>query len=236
MSPDQRVFRVGEPKAEAALTEGLLRAAVSIIPPPPHASLVCVEDVELGTGRPDLLFLALDMEMLVERSQHGPRLPNLGHARVLGAVCSGEPAPYTHGYVRRLARELVHLGWTNEGGESLHPASPVVESCVVEAKVSDWRKGIGQLARYRWCAHRAALLVPEKVAGRVPLAMLLHNRFGLLVVADDGVSVEERAPESPPSWMAQQWTAELATRAMESERLHVLVGPATSPATSPDRR
>ena len=214
--------KVGQPKAEAALTECLLQTAASLIRSPPHASLVCVEDVELGTGRPDLIFLALDMAALTERSRNGPRLPSIAYARVLGEVRAGAPAPYTRGYVRRLTRNLVDLGWTTGDGEVLHAVSPVTESFVVEAKVSDWRKGIGQLLRYRWCAHRSALLVPHKVAKRVPDVMLTHNRLGLLAVEGDGILVERRAPESPPSWMARQWTVELAVRAMEADRLHVL--------------
>ena len=218
--------QIGQPKAEAALTECLLRTAADDgVLCPPDATLVCVEDAELGTGRPDLIFLALDIEMLEARRRAGPRLPNLAHARVLGEVHKGEPAAYTRGHVRRLSRNLTDLGWTSASGDVLHTTDPVAASFVVEAKVSDWHKGIGQLVRYKWCADRAALLVPDKVALRVPRHMLRHNGLGLLAFEGEAVSTQVRAPESPASWVARQWTVELAVRAMEHGRLHVLAAP-----------
>ena len=214
--------RVGQPVAEAVLTERLLDAALSLIKRPPQTSLVCIEDAELGTGRPDLLIMALEMDDLRERRRICQRIPNLAHARVLGAAHAGTRAPYSDGHVRKLTCRLVDMGWVDDEGAVRETASLITSSLVVEAKVSDWRKGIGQLLRYQWSAHQAALLIPRKIAHRVPPQMLRHNSLGLIATDCGATEFVVDAPEVPLSWVAQQWVAELAIRSLDEDGLLVL--------------
>ena len=117
-----------------------------------------------------------------------------------------------------MTRCLQTDGWLNKYGEPLQPYHPVLStSLLVEAKMSDWYKGIGQLLHARWCATKAALLMPARVCHRVKRKTLKQARLGLLSVCDDDqISWVAEAPALSPGVAADAWLGELIIRAFES--------------------
>lgn len=63
--------------------------------------------------------------------------------------------------------DLVWLAWENDAGSAEFTAIALkrrVRLTAIEAKVSDWRKGLQQAFRYRYFAHRSLLVMPMKTA------------------------------------------------------------------------
>ena len=176
----------------------------------PPSAVVLLEEVEIGIGRPDLLLLRIDLQALDLRRHAGLRLHNLAEARVLGAILNGrlDQAGVSAEHTRRLVGRLADKGWL----ELTSLTSVVLDSVLLEAKVSHWGVGVQQLARVRWASNRAALLVPTATASRVSRQSLAANRLGLLS-EEDGLLVWEQAPTSvelPPHYDA--WLGEMALR------------------------
>lgn len=206
--------RVGVATHEALLTAAVVRrpdAVLGVVQT--DRALVVLEEVELGIGRPDLIVLTVDLATLSLRKSAGLRLHNLTEARALGALLSGDPT--TSGvsarHLRKLTDRLTEAGWLGS-----HVASRAVsDSVLIEAKVSHWGKGVGQLARVRWASHSAALLVPTDVVSRVPTAMLNFNGLGLLTQDGDAIAWHRASPRADLPLHIDAWLCELATRALE---------------------
>lgn len=206
--------RVGIPTHEALLTAAVVRRPDSVLGAmsTDHA-LVLLEEVELGIGRPDLIVLTVDLATLSLRKTAGLRLHNLTEARALGALLSGDPT--TSGvsarHLRKLTDRLTEAGWL----DSYVTSRAVNDSVLIEAKVSHWGKGVGQLARVRWASHSAALLVPTDVVSRVPTAMLNVNGLGLLTQDGGVIAWHKASPRADLPLHMDAWLCELATRALE---------------------
>jgi hypothetical protein len=207
--------RVGIATHEALLTAAVVQRpdAVLGIPPADHA-LVVLQEVELGIGRPDLIVLNVDLTTVALRKSAGLRLNNLTEARALGAVLYGDPtlSGVSTRHFRKLADRLGRAGWFDPRVGS----RTVSDSVLIEAKVSHWGKGVGQLARVRWASHSAALLVPTDVARRVPAAMLSFNGLGLLTQDQGTVAWHKASPRADLPLHIDAWLGELALRGLES--------------------
>lgn len=206
---------VGIPLAERRLTSALDVAAPRIVAPGAGRSLIHLKEVELGTGRPDSILVAISSAGLQARHRAGLRLPSLAHARVLDSILTGKPASYSSSHVSQLTRSLRELGWISDSRHVRSVPRLVDQSLTVEAKMSDWRTGIVQLSRARWASHQAALLMPPETQHRVPRRTLRHNRLGLLVLHQDDVQSRVRAPNVDLRWVADLWLTELAIRSIE---------------------
>ena len=87
------------------------------------------------------------------------------------------------------------------------------DSLIVEAKVSNWRRAVSQLARIRDSAHRSALALPADCVGRVGRPFLKKNQLGLLAVdTRGGVTWRRGSPRRELSLAADLWLVELAIR------------------------
>lgn len=214
-NPSPRPARVGISTHEAALTSAVTDRAQDVLFVDGNGyTLVVLEEVELGLGRPDILLLGVDLQALSIRRSAGLRLRNLTEARALGAMLSGDDASSGSSYrhFMRSSRGLRAAGWTDP-----QVGSRVVgNSLLIEAKVTDWGKGVHQLTRVRWASHSAALLVPARIAMRVPPAMLLSNSLGLITKSDCGVQWERESPrlDLPPH--VDAWLGELVIRTLEA--------------------
>ncbi|MFV1991282.1 MAG: hypothetical protein ACC652_11140 [Acidimicrobiales bacterium] len=206
-------LRVGVPIAERALTDALDNWALASFSPGSGRSLIHLREVEIGTGRPDAILVAVSSLGLRSRYQLGLRLPSLAHARVLDSIRSGRPSAYSKGHVRQLTKSLRELGWLDCRNRVLTAPSLVERSLIIEAKMSDWRRGIGQLSRARWAGHSAALLMPVDTQHRAFRPALKHNRIGMLVFDGDRLTWQIQAPSIDLRWSADLWLTELAIRA-----------------------
>ena len=198
------------------LTNALDGLAPRLLPPGPGRSLIRLWEVELGTGRPDAILVALSLRGLTARRSSGLRLPSLAHARVLESLYKGRPSSYSAGYVAQLTRSLRDSGWVTSRGHVRSVPRLIARSLIVEAKIADWHRGICQLSKARWASHKAALLMPQDTQHRVSRVVLNHNRLGLLVAHHGTLLWDEAAPNVGLSWVADMWLTELAIRELET--------------------
>ena len=205
---------VGVPVAESELTSALQEQTGSILAPGRGRSLVLLWEVDLGIGRPDALLLSLSLSGLRARSRAGLRLPSAAHARMLAAIEARRSTGFSSGHERQLTAELRANGWTTHAKRVRGVSNLVWNSLVIEAKMSDWRGGIFQLARVRWAAHSAALLMPNETQHRASRKALRHNRLGLFVYRDSTIVGQIEPPAAPLSRMADLWLTELAIRSV----------------------
>lgn len=207
---------VGVPLAERRLTRALDAEATHVLPPGPGRSLLHLREVELGTGRPDSILIVLSMAGLQARRHARLRLPSLAHARVLDAIRVGKSAGYSASHIAQLTSELRESDWICGNRRVRNVSNLIHRSLTIEAKMADWRTGIGQLSKARWASHEAALLMPYETQHRVPRRTLRHNRLGLLVVQDGEVRYRIQPRSLELSWMADIWLTELAIRFLEA--------------------
>ena len=207
----RREAGVGVPIGEAALTS-LVRDQPEFVLPSgeDQSGLVVLEEVEVGIGRPDLLVLRVDLAVLSLRYAAGLRLDNLTEARVLGAHLESDPAGtgVSCAHAARVTQRLESRGWL-EGG-SISPT--VLDSVLIEAKVTHWGAGVHQLVRVRWASHHAALLVPDETASRVPNILLKSNDLGLLAESAGRLLWQRASPRRDLSPHLDAWLGELALR------------------------
>lgn len=207
---------VGQPIAEARLTSAVLEHARTLVSPGRGRVLLTLSEVELGLGRPDVVLLAASLTGLAARARQGLRLGNLTEAQILASVDGRLGSQHSASHVRTVSRRLAENGWITSTGQLRAVPRLVAQSLLIEAKVRDWRNGVGQLTRTRWVAERSALLVPATTSHLVPPAMLRHNRLGLIVERSDGtLRWEVRTRPRPLSLLADLWLAELAIRHIE---------------------
>ena len=216
--PSAAKAKVGEPKAERALTDALDRLATRIFSPGRGRSLIHLREVELGTGRPDALLVVMSSAGLQARLLAGLRIPTLAHARVLESIRTGIPSGFSRRHFNRLRKSLIDIGWLTSGNRMPSVPNLVARSLVVEAKISDWRSAIGQLAKARWASHDGALLMPSENQHRVPRIALRHNRLGLLVARSGLVEWRIKSPRVELRWMSDLWLTELAIRSLETSQ------------------
>lgn len=82
-----------------------------------------------------------------------------------------------------LAREFAVCGYGRAdvvfGEEGRGARSGELTLTAVEAKISDWRKGLQQAHRYKYFAHRSILLVPPTLSGAVSRHLALFRELGV---------------------------------------------------------
>ncbi|MDQ3573619.1 MAG: hypothetical protein M3404_01655 [Actinomycetota bacterium] len=201
---------------ETLLTTAALGQSRALVQPGPGRVLVTLSEVELGVGRPDVLLLTASKNGLLARARHRLRLGNLTEAEILAAVHEGRRSKHTASHVRAVTRRLRALGWLVPGDRLRMTPRLISQSVLIEAKVRDWRTGIGQLARTTWVAERSALLVPRDVERRVPKALFQHNGIGLIVQRSNGaLAWRLRGRSRRISLVADLWVTELAIRHLE---------------------
>jgi hypothetical protein len=206
---------VGTPGAEASLTNAAIKGANDLLRPGPGRSLFLMTEVQIGIGRPDLLFLIASSSAVRARSNYGLRLQNWVEARVLGSwLTSNEMTGVSRQHAVSVAKRLRERGWTRPRAE--RGLSLVADSLLIEAKVSSWKSGLAQLARTRRMAQRSALLLPKTANRLVERQRLKRGHVGLLVFDPDaGIRWQKKAPSRSISPAAHLWLGELAIRASE---------------------
>lgn len=206
---------VGVPLAERVLTNALAKQAAHMAPPGSGRSLIHLQEVQLGVGRPDSIMLVASPRGLTSRRKSHLRLPSIAHARMLGASRANRSTGYSWGHERQLLGDLRDIGWLRRDGSVRDVPRLIDRSLVVEAKISDWRTGISQLARIRWAGHEAALLMPGETQHRVPRRALRHNRLGLYVLRNGAITQQVSGLRLDLAFAAELWLVELAVRHLE---------------------
>jgi hypothetical protein len=173
-------------------------------------------EVELGVGRPDALLIAVSRRAINARRRRGLRIRTLAEAEILGAWFDDAPCRHSKSHVRSTLARARANGWIQDASSRRANVGLVGDSMLIEAKVSDWRTGINQLARARFGAHRAVLAMPEGSTHRPSRPALEKNRVGLAAVRGDGGVAWVRQPKRRQlSSAADLWLVELVMRAVD---------------------
>lgn len=203
---------VGVAKAEAFLTQAAMARPQDLVHPGRGYSLVVLDEVEVGVGRPDIIIATVSLNGLDAWIRAGRLIENLTEARVLGALYEPREAQtlaITADHVRAVRSRLANRGWTRRGVPVGTPM-PIQHALVLEAKVSDWRSGIVQLNGRRHLFPQAALLLPDAVARRVPRVLIDWSGVGIAAAADSGELRWIRKPRSRSASIgARLWLSHL---------------------------
>jgi len=196
--------------------------ASELLRPGPGRSLYLLSEVEIGIGRPDLLFLAASSSAVRSQARLDLRLQNWVEARVLGSqLTSNEMTGVSRKHALSVAKRLRERGWTLTKAERRLPL--VADSLLIEAKVSSWKGGLAQLARTRRMAQRSALLLPRAANQLVSRQRLGQGSVGLLLFDPaEGIKWQKKAPRRSVSPAARLWLGELAIRASEGRESQTL--------------
>jgi hypothetical protein len=209
--------RVGRPGPELAVTRAIVRSARALMRPPAGHGLYVLQELDLGVGRPDVLIAAASPSRLLARHRAGLRLANLTEAEVLAASKRGVSSRHTLSHHQSVRKRLHAVGWPEDQDLALLP-SVINDSLIIEAKVRDWRRGVIQLSRIRWAAHRAALAVPREANAAVARQQLRRNRIGLLLTDSTDAAWQVTAARRQLSFLADVWLSELIMRSLEGQR------------------
>ena len=83
------------------------------MPPGPGRSLFLLSEVEIGIGRPDLLFFTASSSAVRSQARRGLRLQNWVEARVLGSWLTGnEMTGVSRQHAASVTKRLRERGWT----------------------------------------------------------------------------------------------------------------------------
>lgn len=200
---------------ELELTRSVTRNAQSLFPPGRGRSLFALEEVDLGIGRPDVLLLHASSRSVEAHLRDGRRLENLTEAEILASHFSGRPSRHTGEHETAVLRRLREAGWLRRSKVRV-AAGVIGKSLLVEAKLTDWRRGLVQLTRENWACDFAALAYPRSIHERVERVMLRRNRLGLIVVAGEDASWRIKARQSAPTLAGRLWLTELLARSLEA--------------------
>lgn len=213
--------RVGMPIHERSLTAAFSSEARSLAPPGPGRSLYLVEEPAIGgSGRPDILLLTMAPSAMALHQKLGMRLPALNAARLLDRTVDPDRLGLSTSYVKAIRRDLERQGWTLDYAD--HLAELVADTLAVEAKMSDWRRAVRQVARFRHLFHRSAVLMPERDFPEEASRSMAFYGCGLLVNGDSAIRWQ-RSPElQRPTVASRLWSIELALRGFEGGSTHRL--------------
>lgn len=212
-------MRVGVPKAERALTDAVTDCAFEVMAPGRGRRLIVLSEVELGTGRPDVVLLACSPASIEKRLQLGLRLRTLTEARVLAGLLSETStngSGISAGHYRHVEKDLKSRGWLNRQGSAEARKTTIGKSLLIEAKVGDWRGGVLQLMRNSRLFQSTALLVPDRLNSRIPRPLIEQYGLGLLLYDRDEVRWQRRGRHRKQPHYANLWLSELALRHVEA--------------------
>ncbi len=170
----------------------------------------------IGRGRPDLLLLAISSSGLVSYLNKSIRLSTFTEAQVISGDVN-EPVGVSASYARDLRLRVQAANWKDS--QLVHAQNLVHDSLAVEAKMSDWRRAVRQVARFGPMAHRTAILMPENVAARVDLRTLGVYETGLIAMSGDRLSWLRSAPKRPLGDAQKLWLLELLHRQLEGSQI-----------------
>lgn len=167
-----RPGRAFEPKAELALDAALIQTAMSIMRVVSGRPIL-LPQLHLERGVPDMVLAIVDETRFERRRESGLRaLRNVQESALIERCGRGATEQSIAGHMgvgvnqtKRLLKGLSRDGLVEESAAGIwraHPAvSPFCRTYALEAKVSDWRAGIGQCFRYLSSTNATVLVMGE---------------------------------------------------------------------------
>lgn len=203
--------RVGVPIEERALVDAFLMRCAEFFRPGPGRSVFVLEEPDLGgSGRPDLVFVAIAPSALRKYMESGLRLTSQASARVLDPSLNADQLGVSTSYASALRRSLASQGWSSASPERL--AAAVADTLAVEAKMRDWKRALNQVSKFRRLFHRSAILMPERPLPADTYRSLDFYGCGLLFRDGDEFTWEKTPGAGSPSVWSRLWLLELIVR------------------------
>lgn len=207
--------RVGVPKAEAHLTSQLARSAGVLFAPGPGRSSWLILEPKTGFGIPDALMVQASSQAVLFAQRRGLRIPTLSAARVLAAGDDGSSPGLSPQHARAIELRMIREGWDSNGVR--RQSDLVHDSLAVEVKLTDAKRALQQLNKFRVSVHRAAVCMPATTAHRASRSTLEHLGGGLIVADTDGMRWEVSPTRREIPLYRRLWLAELLLRGIESD-------------------
>jgi hypothetical protein len=169
------------------------------------------EEFVSGNGRPDLVFASASSEPSFWKGKPPDYetlhllvkfLNKQGRVVRVDEVCGVDVK--SHRKVQSIINTLSELGFVEYKDDNhivvRRKYQPVAEHFVsIEAKLSDWKSGIYQAARYKAFSNSSYLAISEQYIENVDRAFLKECGVGLITVSDQGATVIVRAKKNKPS-------------------------------------
>ena len=215
---DASTARLGRPIHEAELVERVTSGGRLLLPPSPGRTLLILDEVPFSNARADLLMVVANWQALSRLATSAPRFrtetechvaADLLLEKVFRPSTTAARLRVSESYVRRLAARVSDV---NTVRTIERDAGIVADSCVIEAKIDDWRGALAQASRYRERAHRIAVALPERSAAISDRAYLRRRGIGLVSLDDRPIVWSLRPRKRSPRAGASLWLAELVRR------------------------
>lgn len=207
--------RVGVPIEEQVLVDAFLRRSQHFFRPGPGRSTFVLEEPDLGgSGRPDLVFVAIAPGALRKYVESGLRIGSQAYARALDPSLSADDLGVSTSYASALRRSLANQGWSDVAPERI--ASAVADTLAVEAKIRDWKRAVNQVSKFRRHFHQSAILMPERPLPADTYRSLDFYGCGLVFRDGDEFTWERTPGAGVPSMSSRLWLLELIVRGVEN--------------------
>ena len=215
---DASTARLGWPIHEAELVERITSGGRLLMPPGHGRTLIVLHEVPFSNARTDILMVVASWQALFRLTTSAPRFRTEVECHVAADLLLGKVfRPSTtaarlrvsESYVRRLA------GRVSDGNTARtiqRDARIVADSCVIEAKIDDWRRALAQASRYRERAHRIAVALPEQSASNGNRAYFRRRGVGLVSIDAHPIAWSLRPRKRALHTGASLWLAELVRR------------------------
>ena len=215
---DASTPRLGLPIHEAELVERIKSGGRLLMPPGRGRTLIILDEVPFSNGRTDLLMVVASWQALFRLATSAPRFRTEIECHVAADSLLDEvfrPSAtaarlrVSEPYVRRIAARVADA---NTERTIRRDARIVADSCVIEAKMDDWRRALAQASRYRGRAHRIAVALPEQSASNGNRAYFRRRGVGLVSLDAKPISWSLRPRKRGLHIGASLWLAELVRR------------------------
>lgn len=208
--------RVGVPVHEARLTEAFATQANKLMPPGPGRRLYIIPEPQLGRGRPDAIAITASPRGLHSYFKNSIRFTTFTQAVVVSDD-NNHSVGVSDSYAKELRSSMRTDGWND--AQIKKAESIVHDSLAIEAKMTDWRRAIRQVARFRPMANRTAILMPENSASRVDKMSLKIYNSGLISASDVTLRWTVKARYQKIGTAQKLWLLELLHRHFEHQEI-----------------
>lgn len=210
--------RIGEPIHERRLTETLITSVDDVLRPGPGRSIFVIEEADLGSGRPDVVLMAISTRSLAAFRRSGLRIPSPLAAKVLDPEFREDELGVGLGHARALRRALELHGWSDIQAKRV--ALTLHDSLGIEAKIKDWRQAVRQVSKFRRLFHRSAVLMPRRVLPQQSTVAMDFYGCGLLFQDASRVEWQRASSLNEPRAWAKLWLMELLLRGLDDGTAH----------------
>lgn len=213
------ITRTSTEGPELAVVRAFLERGIDKVPPDTQVSVFC--EPLLETGYPDIVVVHWQRSRAnawpaaradltsddIKLLQFLTVARSVLRTELLSATCPGRRA---RSLDRLAAADVVKISRRWVHCRSLRDIFAVSRIIAIEAKISDWRKGLGQAFLNTWFASESFLLLPHLPARSQVMAEAQRVGIGVVdatqrLAAPHLAAPRDRLPRSYASWLFNEW-------------------------------